>query len=48
MTIGINQFRDPKWERLDKMLIQPFVGPTNSYPLNQRGEANLAQTPAKH
>ncbi|WP_407644867.1 sterol desaturase family protein [Candidatus Thiothrix anitrata] len=46
MTIGINQFRDPKWERLDKMLIQPFVGPTNSYPLNQRGEANLAQTPA--
>lgn len=45
MTIGINQFRDPKWERLDKMLIQPFVGPTNSYPLNQRGEASLAQTP---
>lgn len=45
MTIGINQFRDPKWERLDKMLIQPFVGPTDSYPLNQRGEANPAQTP---
>lgn len=46
MTIGINQFRDPKWERLDKMLIQPFVGPTDSYPLNRRSEANLAQTPA--
>ncbi len=45
MTIGINQFRDPKWERLDKMLIQPFVGPTDSYPLNQRGAANLAQMP---
>lgn len=45
MTIGINQFRDPKWERLDKMLIQPFVGPTDSYPLNQRGAANPAQTP---
>ena len=24
MTIGINQFRDPKEQRLDKMLTQPF------------------------
>ncbi|MEQ8798354.1 MAG: sterol desaturase family protein [Salinisphaeraceae bacterium] len=36
MTIGINLFRDRKWERLDRMLIQPFVGPTHSYPINRR------------
>jgi hypothetical protein len=36
MTIGINQFREPAWERLDRMLIQPFVGPANSYPINTR------------
>jgi sterol desaturase/sphingolipid hydroxylase (fatty acid hydroxylase superfamily) len=36
MTIGINQFREPAWERLDRMLIQPFVGPANSYPINMR------------
>ena len=36
MTIGINLFRDPKWERLDRMLIQPFVGPVHSYPINRR------------
>lgn len=38
MTIGLNQFRDPSWERLDKMLIQPFIGPADSYPLNRRPE----------
>jgi len=38
MTIGINMFREPEWERLDKMLIQPFVGPTRSYPINARSE----------
>jgi hypothetical protein len=36
MTIGINRFREPVWERLDRMLIQPFIGPTNSYPINSR------------
>jgi sterol desaturase/sphingolipid hydroxylase (fatty acid hydroxylase superfamily) len=36
MTIGINLFRDPLWERLDRMLIQPFIGPANSYPINTR------------
>ncbi|SEK68280.1 sterol desaturase family protein [Nitrosovibrio tenuis] len=36
MTIGINLFREPAWERLDRMLIQPFVGPANSYPINSR------------
>ena len=36
MTIGINLFREPAWERLDRMLIQPFVGPAHSYPINAR------------
>lgn len=36
MTIGINIFHEPAWERLDRMLIQPFIGPVNSYPLNAR------------
>jgi sterol desaturase/sphingolipid hydroxylase (fatty acid hydroxylase superfamily) len=26
MTIGLDEFRDPAWERLDRMLIQPFIG----------------------
>jgi len=30
MTIGLNQFRDPAWERIDKLLIQPFVGPVHT------------------
>lgn len=36
MTIGINQFRDPRELRLDRMLWQPFRGPVNSYPINAR------------
>ncbi len=36
MIIGINQFREPAWERLDRMLIQPFIEPASSYPINVR------------
>lgn len=36
MTIGLNQFRDKRWERVDRLLIQPFVGPVKSYPINLR------------
>ncbi|TAM95864.1 MAG: sterol desaturase family protein [Rhodanobacteraceae bacterium] len=36
MTIGINQFRDPRELRLDRMLWQPFRGPVDSYPINAR------------
>lgn len=32
MTIGLHQFREPAWERLDRMLIQPFVSDTNNKP----------------
>ena len=38
MTIGINQFRDPRELRLDRMLWQPLRGPVNSYPINARPE----------
>ncbi len=37
MTIGIEQFRDPGELRLDRMLIQPFVGGTGAYPINRPG-----------
>lgn len=36
MTIGINQFRDPRELRLDRMLWQPMRGPVDSYPINAR------------
>ena len=38
ITIGINQFRDPRELRLDRMLLQPLRGPVNSYPINARPE----------
>lgn len=44
MTIGINLFREPSWERLDRMLIQPFIGPTHSYPINARDELSHVST----
>lgn len=37
MTIGIEQFRTPRDLWLDRMLIQPVLGPAGGYPLN-RGE----------
>ena len=37
MTIGLEQFRDPSWERLDRMLWQPFISDDSPYPLPQRG-----------
>lgn len=36
MTIGINQFRDPRELRLGRMLWQPLRGPVNTYPINAR------------
>jgi len=35
MTIGIEQFRDPKELRLDRMLAQPFRGQVGGYPINR-------------
>jgi sterol desaturase/sphingolipid hydroxylase (fatty acid hydroxylase superfamily) len=36
MTIGIEQFRDPRELGLDRMLLQPFRGDASHYPLGQR------------
>ncbi len=39
MTIGIEQFRDPRELRLDRMLLQPLRDDVRSYPLGQRENA---------
>jgi sterol desaturase/sphingolipid hydroxylase (fatty acid hydroxylase superfamily) len=39
MTIGIEQFRDPRELRLDRMLVQPFRDDDRSYPLRRRESA---------
>jgi sterol desaturase/sphingolipid hydroxylase (fatty acid hydroxylase superfamily) len=36
MTIGIEQFRDPRELGLDRMLLQPFRGDAGRYPLGMR------------
>lgn len=35
MTIGIEQFRSPREQWLDKMLVQPVMGPASGYPINR-------------
>ena len=37
MTIGIEQFRDPRELRLDRMLLQPLRGEAGRYPLGRWG-----------
>lgn len=37
MTIGIDRFRQPRDQRLDQMLIQPFIGQTSAYPITSDG-----------
>jgi sterol desaturase/sphingolipid hydroxylase (fatty acid hydroxylase superfamily) len=39
MTIGIDQFRDARELRLDRMLLQPLRGPTGAYPIGWRKAA---------
>jgi sterol desaturase/sphingolipid hydroxylase (fatty acid hydroxylase superfamily) len=36
MTIGIEQFRDPRELALDRMLLQPFRGDVGRYPIGMR------------
>jgi sterol desaturase/sphingolipid hydroxylase (fatty acid hydroxylase superfamily) len=36
MTVGIEQFRDPRELGLDRMLLQPFRGDAGRYPLGER------------
>jgi hypothetical protein len=35
MTIGIEVFRDPADQRIDHLLVQPFIGETGAYPINR-------------
>jgi len=35
MTLGIEQFREPRELRLDRMLLQPFRGPVGGYAMNR-------------
>jgi sterol desaturase/sphingolipid hydroxylase (fatty acid hydroxylase superfamily) len=39
MTIGLDILRDPAQLRLDRMLVQPFVGSAGRYPINRRNAA---------
>lgn len=39
MTVGIDQFRDPRELRLDRMLLQPFRDDDRNYPLGRREAA---------
>ena len=36
MTIGIEQFRDARELRIDRMLLQPWHGPAGGYPIAGR------------
>lgn len=36
MTIGLNQFREPRYLRFHWLLIQPFVGKVGEYPIRKR------------
>ena len=47
MTIGIEQFRDPRELRLDRMLLQPFRGDAGRYPLGRREQANNEHAPLR-
>jgi sterol desaturase/sphingolipid hydroxylase (fatty acid hydroxylase superfamily) len=38
MTIGIEQFRTPRDQWLDRMLLQPLRGPASGYPINRRDD----------
>ena len=38
MTIGIEQFRSPREQWLDKILAQPVMGPASGYPINRAVE----------
>ncbi|MBI1913676.1 MAG: sterol desaturase family protein [Planctomycetes bacterium] len=43
MTIGLEQFRDERVERLDQMLLLPFLGQVGDYPVNRRPGPGPAQ-----
>src|SRR6266852_5329648 len=46
MTIGIEQFRDPRELRLDRMLLQPFRGSVGNYPFGRQWNRETLPTGA--
>lgn len=44
MTIGIEQFREARELRLDRMLLQPFRGAAGEYPITRRDAARPANS----
>lgn len=44
MTIGLRQYRDPGRLTLPRLLVQPFSGQTEDYPINQRNGGDDSQT----
>ena len=38
MTIGLDIFRDPAQLRIDRMLVQPFIGPARAHPIRWRND----------
>jgi sterol desaturase/sphingolipid hydroxylase (fatty acid hydroxylase superfamily) len=47
MTIGLEQFRDKRVERLHWMLALPFVGPPGNYPVNRPEALDKLSVPLK-
>lgn len=45
MTIGLNMFRDPADLRLDRMLIQPLIGPAGDYTIQGQDSTSSERTP---
>lgn len=43
MTIGIEQFRSAREQWLDKMLVQPVMGPASGYPINRTSEQSKSE-----
>jgi hypothetical protein len=48
MTLGIGQFREAKYLRLDRMLVQPFLGDAHGYPIGERAGGGAARTGQAH
>jgi sterol desaturase/sphingolipid hydroxylase (fatty acid hydroxylase superfamily) len=48
MTLGIGQFREPRSLRLDRMLVQPFLGDAHGYPFGERAGGGAARTGQAH
>ena len=48
MTIGLNQFRDPKHQFLNWLLLIPFIGPASEYPINEEQSSSSDEKKTKY